>query len=223
MGGTMSTLTGYPVLFHSRSLLIADAFFEQIAPSFADHLADDDQFAVVSHDTTKVLGRKSARTLTLTPDRKGIRAVIDMPNTSYARDLAESHARGDVPAWSFSFRTIEDRWELTPGSSTPLRTVTAARLIEVSPGVAMPAYPATASARGGLATIPARRGTNDAEAVRAALQFLERACDSRNLNLRMIGRYDTSPPRMIEYGRVEPRIVSMQQNRLRQRLQEVML
>jgi HK97 family phage prohead protease len=165
----------------------------------ADDLDMDDQFAAVGHDYAKVVGRKSAGTLKLTPDAKGIRAVIDLPDTSFARDLRESHGRGDVRGWSFAFRALEDIWSLAPGTSTPLRTVTKMRTIEVSPGVAQPCYPATASARGAFAPSAATRlGLNDAAARIACTEFLREVATTGNLKLRMIGWYYTSTPRLYD-------------------------
>jgi hypothetical protein len=204
---SIGTLAGYPVLYRPvRSLLIAGMFFEEIAPSAASQLDLDDQIADLAHDSTRVLGRKSAGTLVLTPDTKGIRATIALPRTSFARDLKESYGRGDTPAWSFTFRAAEDEWRHEPGVPDPIRTITKMRLIAVSPGVAHPAYPDTATARGAVRPLPIRRSANDLAAAQLAVKFLDHLIESRNLGLRMRGIYTTSPPRLVECESRESRL-----------------
>ena len=221
---TIGDLTGYPVLFNSRSLLLAGAFYEELAPSVANDLAEDDQTADWGHVAVWVLGRKSSGTLVLRPDTRGIRALIHMPDTTYSRDLLESHRRGDVPAWSFTFRAAEDEWRLELGSSTPIRRVTRMRLVSVSAGVSHPAYPATATARGAVSPLPMRRSANDLAAAQLAVKFLGHVAESRNLRLMMVGDYTTSPPRLVECRRDEPRHswrAPMHRNARKQKLAEV--
>jgi HK97 family phage prohead protease len=189
---SIGTLRGYPVAFNTKSLLIGGMFFEEIDPAVAQDLPRDDQYAVVNHDDNKVLGRVSAGTLVLTPDTRGIRAEIDMPDTSYSRDAMESHRRGDAPGWSFRFSAARDEWRLERGSSDPIRRVLSMRLLEVSPLVPVPAYPITASLRG--QALPTRYDRHDRLAAELALRFVTQVTRDGNLALRMRVDYRTASP-----------------------------
>jgi phage head maturation protease len=68
---------------------------------------------------------------------------IDLPNTTYANDLAELMRRGDVNQSSFAFMIEADKWEVKGKQN--IRTITkVSRLIDVAP-VVIPAYPAATS------------------------------------------------------------------------------
>jgi hypothetical protein len=72
------------------------AFREKIAPgAFKRTLASDrDVVAVYNHNNDMLLGRKSAGTLTLAEDSRGLRFSCDLPDTSIARDvIRESQCR----------------------------------------------------------------------------------------------------------------------------------
>jgi hypothetical protein len=57
------------------------------APSPSTLKASDVR-ALVDHDTGRVIGRTSAKTLRLSEDDTGLRAEIDLPDTTDGRDLA---------------------------------------------------------------------------------------------------------------------------------------
>lgn len=117
---------------------------EKFAPgAFASSLSGDDTDdvrALAHHDRQLVIGRQSAGTLTLDDRSDALYFEIEMPDTTYANDLVESIRRGDITGMSFGFRAIEDVWDRDIDSDTAIRTVTKARLREISP-VAWPAYP----------------------------------------------------------------------------------
>jgi hypothetical protein len=134
-------LVGYGVVWNSRSVDLG-GFREVIAPGAFDRTLKEfpDVFALVEHDTNRVLARTSNGTLKLTPDSHGLKVEIDPADTTYARDVLALVKRGDVHAMSFRFRPF-------PGGSSfdtrnALRTITSAQLKEVSV-VASPAYLAT--------------------------------------------------------------------------------
>lgn len=80
-------------------------FTEEIKPgAFARSLIQPDNImALLEHDRQKVLGRVGANTLTLNDSAEGVRFLIDLPDTTYARDLAELVTRQDVAGASFAF------------------------------------------------------------------------------------------------------------------------
>lgn len=189
-------LVGYPIVFWSRSLDLG-GFIEQIAPSavertFREHV---DVRALVSHDPLRPLGRLTAGTLRLSTDRRGLRAEIDPPETSYADDALESIRRTDANGWSFAFRTLADAWVMD--GEIPLRTVTDMIVREVSAGVVFPAYAETehAGSYGRVAgVVECGTGLCDREmAQEFAARFRGLAADCPGL--RMAGDYTGETPR----------------------------
>ncbi len=150
------TLTGYASVFNSRSenLGFGDyGFYEVVAPSaFTKTLQENRQIkALCQHDFGKVLGSVSSRTLRLTVDEIGLRAEVDLPDTTFAKDLAESVSRGDIDGMSFMFESIKDKWENDETTGETIRTLIEVKLYEVS-FVAYPAYSATSVALRDLLT-----------------------------------------------------------------------
>lgn len=144
------TLSGYAVKWEKKSLVLGyfRKFREQFKKgAFADSLNNEDQRFLWSHDVSKVLGRTKNSTLRLREDDIGLHFELDLPKTTLGNDTFESVKRGDVDGVSFGFQMIlEDIDE--PDDDMMLRTVTKAKLLEVS-AVAFPAYPdSEVSARG---------------------------------------------------------------------------
>lgn len=141
----LPTLRGYAAVFGEEAV-IGGYFREVIEPgAFDEALArPDDVRAQFNHDSNKLLGRTTAGTLRLSVDQVGLAYEIDLPETSYARDLAESVARQDVSQSSFMFEVTGEAWEYPPRSSgeLPLRRVANVKLYDVAP-VTFPAYEGT--------------------------------------------------------------------------------
>lgn len=144
------TLTGYAVKWEMKSHVLGyyRKFREQFKQgAFAESLQKDDQRFLWSHDTSKVLGRTKNSTLRLIEDSVGLRFELDLPKTTLGNDTYVSIKRGDVDGVSFGFNMIAEDIE-EPDDDLMLRTITKARLLEVS-AVAFPAYPdSEVSARG---------------------------------------------------------------------------
>lgn len=116
--------------------------YEEIAETAFDAALDDPQTdvrALLNHNPTMVLGRQSAGTLRLGTDKEGLRFELDLPDTSYARDLRELVARGDVTGASFGFVPGEDSVSRAPDGKQVRTHTSVARLLDVSP-VTWPAY-----------------------------------------------------------------------------------
>ena len=137
-------LGGYALRFGEDSENLG-GFIESIDPGV--ELSGDDVRHLVNHDANLVLGRTTAGTSRLMRDGEGMRVETDMPDTSYARDLAVSVERRDIDQMSFGFRVVTrangepgDSWDFT---TTPARrTLHAIELHDVST-VTYPAYPTT--------------------------------------------------------------------------------
>ena len=134
---------GYAAVFDKPSEEMW-GFVERIKPgAFKNTLGEkkSDPRLLWDHNSQYVLGRRSAGTLTLSEDAKGLAFEATLPDTSYARDLTVLIERGDVNQMSFGFNVIRDEWSDLdkPVSKRDLLEV---RLIEVSI-VGFPAYPQT--------------------------------------------------------------------------------
>ena len=140
-------LVGHAAVFNSPSQDLG-GFTEIVLPgAFKRSLATDrDPLALVQHMPQLVLGRRSAGTLRLSEDARGLAFEIDMPPTQAAADLLISVQRGDVRGASFAFSTPKggDRWEQRDGKV--VRSLLDVDLHEITI-TAQPAYLDTAVAR----------------------------------------------------------------------------
>jgi uncharacterized protein len=120
-------------------------FIEKIdRTAFNKTLADGAEvYAFWSHNDSEVLGSRSAGTLTLAADDVGLHFSVEMRDNAISEDRWQAVQRGDVVGTSFGFITERDEWDHT---TTPaVRTLKEVRLLEISPGVAFPAYPGAQS------------------------------------------------------------------------------
>ena len=135
------TFRGYAAVFDSESADLG-GFTETIAPgAFKRSLGQRkrDLKAFVNHDWGRLLGTRKAGTLRLKEDDYGLHAEVDLPDTADGRDIAALTARGDIHAMSFGFQPV-DVEHLDSGKKQRIRE---AKLMEVSPVTAWPAYSAT--------------------------------------------------------------------------------
>jgi HK97 family phage prohead protease len=168
---------GYALKWDARSQNLG-GFRERVAQGATSEAIElDDIRALYNHDPNMVLGRNRSNTLRLSEDSTGLHYEVDMPDTTYARDLAVSMERGDVTQSSFGFkvRSDGDTWA-EDDDGFPLRTLTRISLFDVSP-VTYPAYADSTSGVGSraLASLAEQRGISVArldspEAIRAAIR-----------------------------------------------------
>ena len=133
-----NTIRGYAAVYNSDSEWMG-GFYEQIERGAFDDVMNDDVRAYFNHDENLLLGRVSSGTLRIGTDARGLFYEVDLPNTTYANDLAELMKRGDVNQSSFAFLIDADRWEQRDGKTYRI-IEKVSRLLDVSP-VAQPAYP----------------------------------------------------------------------------------
>jgi len=135
------TLTGYAARFNEPSEPLP--FVERIAPgAFKRSLRSKNDIKLLwNHDSSSVLGSTRSGTLRLAEDEFGLRVEADLPDTQVGRDAKVLITRRDVTGFSFGF-TVPPNGDTWNESGTE-RTLKSVRLLEVSTGVAFPAYPTT--------------------------------------------------------------------------------
>lgn len=136
-------LVGYAAVYNSLSADLG-GFKERILPgAFKGAVTGNgDIRALVDHDSTKLLGRTSNGTLRVMEDERGLRVEVDLPDTSYARDVRTLVARKDVRGMSFGFRVPEGGQRFTKEGGQTIRELTNIDLREVTV-TSIPAYGAT--------------------------------------------------------------------------------
>lgn len=158
------TVAGYAAVF-GEIADIGGYFREKLSPgAFAKSLKTADVRAYFGHNRGRVLGRKSAGTLRLREDDKGLAVEIDLPDTSDGRDARTLIERGDITGMSFGFFVTRQEWDET--GDIPVRTIHEVELDEVSI-VSEPAYEGTSIAMRSLdAARKERRQQNFSAAAR---------------------------------------------------------
>lgn len=168
--GGKITVAGYAAVF-GEVADIGGWFHEVIARgAFTNTLLTADPRAYYDHNTGRVLGRRSAGTLRLAEDEKGLAVEIDLPDTSDGRDVAALIERGDVSGMSIGFRVLRQEWDETVAPEK--RTILEVELYEVSI-VSMPAYDGTSIALRSRddARKERRRANFDAAAMRTRMKL----------------------------------------------------
>lgn len=122
-------LEGHAAVFNQWSRNLG-GFREKILPgAFARSILQDNVIALWAHDQQSIpLARNKSGSLELSEDSIGLRSVIHLPDTSFAKDLYTSVKRGDIASMSFAFLTKKDSW--SAGGSE--RTLHEAQLVDVS-------------------------------------------------------------------------------------------
>lgn len=199
-------MVGYALKFNRLSQNLG-GFVERVAPgAVAKSLGDQlDVLARYQHADEYLLGRVSAGTLRLSADDTGLQYEVDLPDTSYGRDLAILAARGDVRHSSFAFTVPPggDSWDTTD-DGFPLRTLQQIRLFDVAP-VVQPAYLDTTS---GLRSLAEARGLDLTVVTEAA----------RTNQLAAIVRGDQTTGQPEGQRETHPELVSRRLQLLRQQL-----
>ncbi len=162
--GELPHIRGYFAVFNS-TYEIAPGMSESITPGAFSRTLADDVRALINHDTTLVLGRTKAHTLTLTEDERGLWGDVTInPNDQDAMNLYERVKRGDVDQCSFGFEIVREDTEVRDDGSVHW-TIREVKLFEVS-ACTFPAYEAT--------NISARAAERDAIAARSLAAWKER-------------------------------------------------
>lgn len=143
-GEAQPVLTGHAAVFNKLSLPMF-GFQERVEPgAFTESLKRDDVRALWNHDTSIILGRRSAKTLDVWEDRHGLAMRIFLPDTQGGKDAAISIGRGDVREMSYGFSVAEDgdEWAVD-GDGALIRTLTEIGTTYEGSPVVFPAFPDT--------------------------------------------------------------------------------
>ena len=131
-------IEGYFAVFGSEYKIFENAIETIDEDAFNETLAGDIR-ALVNHDSTLVLGRTTAGTLTLQVDRIGLWGSIVINQADQdAMNLYERVRRGDVDQCSFGFDILDQSREVLENGTTVWK-IQKVKLYEVSV-VTFPAY-----------------------------------------------------------------------------------
>lgn len=134
-------ITGYFAVYNSNYEIWQGAS-ESIAPGAFSNTLGGDIRALTNHDTTLVLGRNKAGTLTLKEDSHGLWGDITInPNDTDAMNTYERVKRGDVTQCSIGFAIREEETEFLDNGDIHW-TIKDVELFEVSV-CTFPAYEET--------------------------------------------------------------------------------
>ena len=154
--GDGMTFEGYAAVFNRDSEPMATpfgSFVERIKPgAFKRSLKTDRNIRMfLNHNTDILLGSTPAKTLSLSEDDRGLKALARLPDTQAGRDLSTLIKRGDVTSMSFGFAVTAkgEKWN----DDFSQRELTELKLYEVSPVTGWPAYSDTQAMVRSLAKI----------------------------------------------------------------------
>ncbi len=129
---------------------------ERVGPTAfdADLLSGADVLALVNHDDNQLLGRRSAGTLELYKDERGLgyRIAPDDEDPLY-QQTARNIRKRNIQGSSFGFVVREDRWHVE--GDKEVRTLGDVALYDVSP-VVRPAYTGTTATARSQTAVEAR-------------------------------------------------------------------
>jgi HK97 family phage prohead protease len=155
--GGPGVLSGYALVWNQKSS-DRGGFKVALAPNSAQF--DNPTFALFNHNYDAPLARNDNNTLSLASDAYGVKATIELPNTTVGRDVAELVRSGIVKGMSFgmlldgaSFTTSTD----ADGDEVDLFTSFRADEVTITP---VPAFTGTSVGVAGDQPVRHARQTN---------------------------------------------------------------
>lgn len=118
---------------------------ERIEPGAFDGVLNSTQDVVMleGHQRSSVLARRSAGTLRLQDDPRGLRAEFQLPETQLGRDTLENVRNGNIKGLSIGFRVDPGGIDQTLHDGQVVNTIQKVRqLVEIST-TPLPAYEGT--------------------------------------------------------------------------------
>lgn len=134
-----NVIEGYAAVFDKPSQDFG-GWEERIAKGAFAQVLNDDALALFNHDINLVLGRNKVN-VALSEDERGLKYVITLPNTTFAKDLRTLIHDKIIRESSFAFSVAEQEWyHAKDQNEKSVRTIKKVRrLYDVSP-VSIPAY-----------------------------------------------------------------------------------
>lgn len=165
---------GEAIVFNSPTWIGSKrwGYREIIAPeAVTETLKNADIRFLINHDPSQLLARNTSGTLRLNATATALEVEADLPDVSYAEDLAVLLDRDDINQMSFAFTPTE--WETREDADgTETITITALDLFDVSV-VTFPAYEDTSAGMRSLAfDVLCRSAGLDADAERKLMRDL---------------------------------------------------
>ena len=136
-------IRGYAAVFDAETELWPGTREVIRRGAFSKTLAEGDQVALWNHDTNKPLARRTAGTLKLAEDDRGLRYEFEINvANSWERDAFEAVKKRSVIGSSFAFEPVRESVQRNEKGRMVMRELLEVKLFEVSP-VTFPAYKAT--------------------------------------------------------------------------------
>lgn len=134
-------IVGYAAVFNSLSQEMEGRYREMIVPgAFRDALSKADDIVALVEHAPPPLGRRSAGTLQIVEDDRGLQVAISPPDTQDGRDVLTRIRRGDYNGMSFRFSVAKNGQTWRQDGAQKIREIRAVdRLPEISI-VTFPAY-----------------------------------------------------------------------------------
>ncbi|MGB0443320.1 MAG: HK97 family phage prohead protease [Flavobacteriaceae bacterium] len=139
-------IEGYGIVFNKK-YKIWGRTYEMIDPAAGYYFKNKnlDVLSCFNHDMSKVLGRTLSQTMRFEVDKKGVKYIVKVAETTYGDDLLKSVERGDIRGSSFMFRAKVTEW--TDTEDEYLRTIKEFDTVREMGPVTDPAYTDTTVAK----------------------------------------------------------------------------
>lgn len=142
-------IEGYAAVFGQRTLLYESPFsgykyYEEVMEG-AFTGADMSQTVLrYNHEGSCLpLARSSSGTLSLTPDKYGLKISAELADTQNGRDIYTLIRRGDLNKMSFAFTVLADAWSENREEKIKIRTISRFKTVYDVSIVDFPAYDGT--------------------------------------------------------------------------------
>ena len=140
-------ISGYAAVYYDESdpgtqFEFGPGQAERIMPGAFDRFieADTDLLGLFNHDKNLILGRRSAGTLRIASNERGLRYTIKESDSQISRDVALWQSNGELLGSSFAFYVVDESYR-KEGDGL-IREINDVDLLDVGP-VSYPAYSGT--------------------------------------------------------------------------------
>lgn len=156
--GKRLVLSGTAIRYGARSKVIpSGGFRERVMPGAGTEVLQKAEVeAREEHLPNRYLGRTGNGSLRLFDTKESLRYEVDLLDDQVGREVAMKAERGDYKGSSFGFRAAAATWT-KDDDGTPLRTITAFKLIQDVGPTVRPAYD-TGTAEAALRCLPDELG-----------------------------------------------------------------